>query len=219
MKLRRRSTPLTTTVSYGDITSNVVGPYDVMDRLDELVSFTPWRCPVLPARWGIGLIVGASGSGKSLLLDHYFGGPDPAPVWDPGLPIVEHFDAVDAAERFAAVGLNDVPTWLRPYHVLSTGQRFRADLARLLGNEATVDEYTSVVSRPVAKSTSRALHRWVRATGTEGIVLASCHRDIEAWLCPDWTIDTDSGTYTDSGGEPPSWRALVGDAVGALVDQ
>jgi hypothetical protein len=32
----------------------------------------------------------------------------------------------------AAVGLASVPTWLRPYPVLSNGEKFRADLARLV---------------------------------------------------------------------------------------
>ena len=40
------------------------------------------------------------------------------------------FDAVTGA--LAAVGLGTVPTWLRPYPVLSNGEKFRADLARLI---------------------------------------------------------------------------------------
>ena len=40
------------------------------------------------------------------------------------------FDAVTAA--LSAVGLGSVPSWLRPYAALSTGEKFRADLARVL---------------------------------------------------------------------------------------
>ena len=43
-----------------------------------------------------------------------------------------------------------VPTWLRPYPVLSNGEKFRADLARLVCDapeRAIVDEFTSVVDR------------------------------------------------------------------------
>ena len=50
----------------------------------------------------------------------------------------------------AAVGLGSVPTWLRPYHVLSNGERFRADLARIIAEapeKILVDEFTSVVDR------------------------------------------------------------------------
>ena len=51
------------------------------------------------------------------------------------------------------------------------------------------------------------------------MVLASCHRDIVEWLQPDWTIDTDSGTFTTGRSARRTWRPLVGDAVGALVDE
>ena len=50
----------------------------------------------------------------------------------------------------AQVGLGDVPTWLRPYRVLSTGQQFRANLARVLCEapaRVVIDEFTSVVDR------------------------------------------------------------------------
>ena len=40
------------------------------------------------------------------------------------------FGAVTAA--LSAVGLGSVPSWLRPYAALSTGEKFRADLARVL---------------------------------------------------------------------------------------
>ena len=58
------------------------------------------------------------------------------------------FDDVTAA--LASVGLGDVPAWLRPYAVLSNGERFRADLARIVAEapaRVVVDEFTSVVDR------------------------------------------------------------------------
>src|SRR5690242_14402197 len=77
--------------------------------------------------WKIGVVVGPSGSGKTSIGNRIFGDPalvwtgegrwpDDAPIIDavaPGAP----FDAVTAA--LGAVGLGDVPTWLRPYPVLS----------------------------------------------------------------------------------------------------
>src|SRR5262245_6402655 len=38
----------------------------------------------------------------------------------------------DLTRLLTAVGLGSVPTWLKPYQVLSTGEKFRADLARAL---------------------------------------------------------------------------------------
>jgi GNAT superfamily N-acetyltransferase len=36
-------------------------------------------------------------------------------------------------ELFTAVGFGSPPSWIKPYHVLSCGERFRCDLARALG--------------------------------------------------------------------------------------
>ena len=47
-----------------------------------------------------------------------------------------------------------VPAWLRPYRVLSNGERFRADLARIVceaPKRVVIDEFTSVVDRQIAK--------------------------------------------------------------------
>jgi GNAT superfamily N-acetyltransferase len=89
-----------------------------------------------------------------------------------------------------AVGLNSVPSWLKPYHVLSTGEKFRADLARSLEDNAIIDEFTSVVDRNVAKSCSNAISRHIRKVGLKNLVFASCHYDIIEWLQPDWVYDT-----------------------------
>ena len=84
--------------------------------------------------WKIGVVVGPSGSGKTSIGKRLFGGGviyEPA-GWAPDKPIVDciapggSFDAVTGA--LAAVGLGTVPSWLRPYAVLSNGEKFRADL-------------------------------------------------------------------------------------------
>ena len=94
--------------------------------------------PLEGVDWSIGVIVGPSGSGKTTLGRRLFG--DKAlraeQPWPHDRPIVDaiapegSFDAVTSA--LAAVGLGSVPAWLRPYPVLSNGERFRADLARVL---------------------------------------------------------------------------------------
>lgn len=152
----------------------------------------------IPTNFSLGLIVGPSGSGKSTLLKR-FGTPSNI-VWDEGRAVVSHFKtAEEAYERLGAVGLNSVPSWMRPHHVLSTGEKFRADLSRQIGDGAIVDEFTSVVDRNVAKSCSAALRRYVDAKGVKGMVLASCHYDIIEWLQPDWVFDTFTGTFAGRG--------------------
>jgi ABC-type lipoprotein export system ATPase subunit/GNAT superfamily N-acetyltransferase len=159
-------------------------------------TFTPYKVPDLPTSWGIGVIVGASGSGKSTLLREF--GIEETPVWG-DKAVIDCFETPeDAEKKLNAVGLSSIPSWVRPYNMLSTGERFRADLARKLSHGAVVDEYTSVIDRPNALSASRSLEKFVRSEGLENIVIATCHRDVLPYLKPDWVIDTDSGTYTNN---------------------
>lgn len=153
------------------------------------------KMPKVPEEFGIGLIVGASGSGKSTLLENF--GKEEQIYWNHEKAICSQFDsAEDAQERLSSVGFNSIPSWMRPYHVLSTGEKFRADLAKKLKNNAVIDEFTSVVDRNVAKSCSYALRRYVDKKGFKNIVLASCHYDIVEWLQPDWVFDTATNRLT-----------------------
>ena len=111
------------------------------------------------APWQIGVIVGPSGSGKTSMGRALWGqGAVYSPAWPEGQPIIDAitpdggFDEVTAA--LSSVGLGSVPTWLRPYQVLSNGEQFRANLARLIAEapgQAVLDEFSSVVDRQVAR--------------------------------------------------------------------
>jgi len=96
-----------------------------------------------------------------------------------------------------SVGLNTIPAWCRPYHVLSNGEKFRADLARKIKTGAVLDEFTSVVDRNVAKAASVSLKRYIDNHDISNVVLASCHYDILEWLRPDWYFDTVDGILHD----------------------
>ena len=94
--------------------------------------------PIENTSWKIGLIVGPSGSGKSSIGSRIFDEPiyDLYAGWDSTKPIIDciapdgDFNMVTGA--LSAVGLGDVPAWLRPFSVLSNGEKFRAGLARLV---------------------------------------------------------------------------------------
>lgn len=181
-------------VELDPITKGVAQPFEY--KFDGSRTFTGWDRPDVPKEFGLGLIVGPSGSGKSLLLQEF--GKEASPRWVKGKSVASHFEDVDdATNRLTGVGLNSIPTWCSDYHVLSTGEQFRADLARKLGNNAVIDEFTSVVDRNVAKAASCALRRYVSKHDVKGMVLASCHEDIIPWLQPDWYFTTVDGILHD----------------------
>ena len=191
LPLERRSQPKEVQSKLSDLAKELIAPFDY--ESNGCVQFYPYAIPDLPNDFGIGLIVGASGSGKSTLLEGF--GPLNKYEWSES-PICDHFSsATEAASKFYAVGLSSVPTWLKPYSVLSNGEKFRADLAVSLTNFAVIDEFTSVVDRNIAKAASKTFSRYVRENGLKSIVIASCHRDIIPYLQPDWIIDTDAGQY------------------------
>lgn len=144
--------------------------------------------------WQIGLIVGPSGAGKTSLLHHIFGAPQTFAWTAPS--VVDDFDKTHTMDAIAsvcqAVGFNTIPAWMRPFAVLSNGERFRVELARrLLDSQSPiiVDEFTSVVDRQVAKIGAHAVQKYVRKQPGRQFVAASCHYDIIDWLQPDWTLD------------------------------
>ena len=189
---------LSVSVQVDDTVKELSAAFDY--AFDGTSCFTTLQIPSLPADYGIGLLVGPSGTGKSTILRQF--GEEQKINWNPSLAVCSHFkNAVDARERLSAVGLNSIPAWMRPYHVLSTGEKFRADLARRLQDGAVIDEFTSVVDRNVAKSCAHSIRRYADQKNIKSLVFASCHYDIIEWLRPDWVFNTSSGTLTARGYE------------------
>jgi ABC-type ATPase with predicted acetyltransferase domain len=192
-KLIKNTAPLISTVDKDDFITASEKAFDCI--FDGTSKFYPWVLPSnIPKNFKIGVIVGSSGSGKSTLLKNF--GIEESPEWDATKSIVSHFESPDEAiNKLSAVGLNTIPSWYKPYHVLSNGEKFRADLARKLKSHAVIDEFTSVVDRNVAKAASVSLSKYAKNNDITNIVLATCHRDILEWLEPDWVIDTDTGEF------------------------
>lgn len=157
--------------------------------------------PIEDDDWQIGVVVGASGSGKTSIgrkLGKFY-----KPRWSKDKPIIDEicpdgdFDRVTGA--LASVGLGDVPTWLRPFRVLSNGEQFRAMLARLVSEPpqkgvAVLDEFSSVVDRQIAKVGAAAFAKAWRRTDKQA-VLITCHYDVLDWIQPDWVFDTSTGQF------------------------
>ena len=198
----RLTTPITPTFR----THQVAGLFDLSldDLAGERFAHTlTAELPGLDEDWTIGAIVGPSGSGKTTLARAAYGAAlhNPEP-WPDDVAIIEALESTsrraggtysfkDLLRTLTAVGLASPPSWLKPYRVLSTGERFRADLARaLLGagvqgstfkvqscqRESTLnlepgtlnhsllvfDEFTSTLDRSVACTASYALAKYLR---------------------------------------------------------
>lgn len=187
---------LSITVRQDEVTAEICQHFDY--TFDGTSVFTPPVLPPIESKFSIGLIVGPSGSGKTTLLSRF--GAARVIRWKKTSAIVSQFQgAEDAQQRLAAVGLNTIPSWLRPYHVLSTGEQFRADLARRLETGAVIDEFTSTVDRRVALSCAHAARRYIHKQRLRRVVFATCHYDVVPWLQPDWVFDTSTGRVARRG--------------------
>lgn len=150
----------------------------------------------------MGLIVGASGSGKTSLAEKIFGKKSIRSPLDLERPIIdqfpESFDYETCAALLGGIGLTAVPCWIRPAKTLSNGQRARAEAALLMSGEgiSVIDEWTSVVDRTVAKVMSHCVQKYARRHEKQ-IVLVSCHYDVIEWLNPDWIIDCNRAEFQD----------------------
>ncbi len=172
--------------------------------------------------WDVGLIVGPSGSGKStvarqLFADELYQGAE----WPADRAVIDGFGDLPVrhvVELFTAVGFSSPPSWVKPYQVLSCGERFRCDLARALANGecgmgsgekkgpdlvpspfpirhspfplVVFDEFTSVVDRNVARACSAAIAKGIRRGAIPcRFVAVTCHYDVAEWLEADWVLD------------------------------
>lgn len=156
--------------------------------------------PFESAPWNVGLIVGPSGAGKSTILREAFGEMKRF-EWT-GKSVIDDFSSKlnlqAVSDICRAVGFNTVPAWMRPYAVLSNGERFRVDLARRLAEldgVIAVDEFSSVVDRQVAQVGSFAVQKYARKRGLQ-FVAATCHYDVIEWLQPDWILEPATMTFT-----------------------
>lgn len=202
----------------------VAGMFDV-PLAEKAVEKFSVELPGLDEPWDVGLIVGPSGSGKSTVAGEFYAqelyrGAE----WPDDQAVIDCFGELPVRhviELFTAVGFSSPPSWVKPYRVLSCGERFRCDLARALagGCELRVasyekeelsdlatrnsklatplvvfDEFTSVVDRNVARACSAAISKGIRRGNIPcRFVAVTCHYDVAEWLEADWVLDMATG--------------------------
>lgn len=155
--------------------------------------------------WNVGCIVGASGTGKTTIAKSIFEKNYVVDFKYSEMSVLDDMPdnatLTDIHKAFTSVGFASPPDWLKPYWVLSNGQKMRVDLARsLLENLDIVafDEFTSVVNREVAKTGSLAIQKSIRRNDKKFVAI-TVHRDILDWLEPDWVFDTDTFEFYSRG--------------------
>ncbi len=161
----------------------------------------------IPNEWQVGLIVGKSGTGKTTIAKQLFEDAYITSYEYTAETVLDDMPKECSVEEitaaFNSVGFSSPPSWLKPYSVLSNGQKMRVDLARAIleKNELFVfDEFTSVVDRNVAQIGSFAMQKAIRKTDKKFIAV-TCHFDVQDWLLPDWVFNTDTMTFQSFEGQ------------------
>lgn len=184
--------------------------------VEKVVKEFDVNIPIEETDWNIGVIVGASGSGKTTIAKNcfkdfrLFDGFD----WQ-GDSLLDDFQsnlsAKEITEVLSKVGFASPPDWLKPFSVLSNGQKMRAELARLILESEQpfiYDEFTSVVDRQVAQIGSSAIQKCIRKESKQ-FVAVSCHYDVLDWLEPDWVFDVNEMAFTRGSHRRPEINVTI----------
>lgn len=191
------------------------GLFDVPDDYD-LGKTWRYELPVEGRQWSVGLIVGPSGCGKTTIARRLWQVSE-RHDWPHHQSLVDGFrkdlTIQEITAALSSVGLSSPPSWLKPFHVLSNGEQFRATMARAMteaNGVVCVDEFTSVVDRRVAQIASAAIASYVRRAERQ-FVAVSCHYDIIDWLAPDWMYEPEINRF--------QWRSLRRPQLKIKVDR
>ena len=149
----------------------------------------------------VGVVQGPSGSGKSTTLAKF----TPAMrviKMRADMPLMDQLGSTpqEAEAMLFAVALNNIPDWMQPFQRLSTGQKFRAELAMTLSKRKphhflVMDEFGSMLDENTAQAISHRLQKFARRENIS-VVLATNRRSLSTFLRPEWVLDTQACTFT-----------------------
>jgi len=150
--------------------------------------------PTFPKEFKVGIIIGASGSGKTTVLKS-FGAKIELDSFNEE-PICNSFLTSDEViNYFKGTGLNSVPTWIRPIETLSMGEQYRARLALTFSKDKPmylIDEFTSSLDRESARSICSSINKGINR---QNIIVATGHEDVTKWLKADWIYNIETQSF------------------------
>lgn len=159
----------------------VAGMFDV-PLAKKCVERFSVELPTLEENWQVGLIVGPSGSGKSTIAREFYNAElYLESAWPTDRAVIDCFGELpvrQVIELFTAVGFSSPPSWIKPYHVMSCGERFRCDLAKALSkgyqpSAVNCRPENSSCQEPKASHSFRRIHKRRRSTSCQGML--DCH--------------------------------------------
>lgn len=168
--------------------------------------------------FGLGVVVGPSGSGRTISIEALFPGLDPPP-FDSALPAIDQLPAgwsvAKRARALIAAGLNDASWWIKPAWQLPAGGRIAARLAVAMTRQgvAIADPwYPERFDLTAAILAARRLGSWCRrdeADPGHSVVLALTRRELLEDLRPHWVLDTLTWSFDDRRRSlQPGWAGL-----------
>ena len=146
---------------------NIIGMFDLQN--EHIKEHFIGKIDIENLEWNVGIIYGASGTGKTTIANKLFNQNIITDFEYKSKSVIDDMPkdktVKDIVKMFNSVGFSSPPSWLKPYNVLSNGEKMRVDLANaLLSNNDIIafDEFTSVVNREVAKIGSYAVQKAIR---------------------------------------------------------
>ncbi len=190
---------------------------------------------------GVGLVTGASGTGKSTLVralvDRLRARGDrveearAGALARSGRAVVEVVRGPldEAMGALSAAGLAEASLLGRPARELSEGERWRLVLARAISRAArtgtegrawvVADEFCSALDRATGEAVAFGLGRWVRRRQGVRLVCAAAHEDMPRLLRPDLLAEPGSGgAWEVREPRPGPRRPNVSIAPGTIAD-
>ena len=145
-------------------------------------------------------LTGMSGSGKSSLLNEFkkiYSFKEPEIDTETNLPIIDTIgkDVDEALYLLNLVGLGEAFLYVKPYKLLSDGQKYRYKIAKIIESGQKVwciDEFCSFLDRTTAKIVSYNVQKIARKLGVK-VIVATAHNDLQAYLQADYVFDFGMG--------------------------